>query len=135
MTRSKVIAAVRAYLTAHYTGPIAIHPETSAEEISPPYAVVRVGSAEYLYDRQAEILDINLLIGVFHDADTTTAETAEAQAAELFAMLDDADRLFSESSETLVWSALERIGSEASISETRWQHIAAFRGIVAPAAD
>lgn len=135
MTRATVIAAVREYLTAAYVGPVAIHPETSVEAMTPPYAVIRVGSGEQLYPGQAEIWDMSILIGVFHDADATTAGDAEAQAGEVFAMFDDPAGLFSSSTETLAWSALERVGTDASIVENRWQHVAAFRGIVAPAAD
>jgi len=135
MIRATVIAGVRAYLAATYQGPIAIHPETSVETIDPPYAVVRVGSGEQLYPEQAEIWDLNILIGVFHDADVTTPEQAEANAAELFALFRDPAGLFDSTEQTLVWSALERNGTDASIVETRWQHVAAFRGIVAPVAD
>lgn len=133
MTRATVIAAIRAYLTAAYEGPVAMHPETSTEAMEPPYAVIRIGSGEQMYPGQAEIWDMNILIGVFHDADTTTAEVAEAQAGAVFAMFDDPDGLFTSSAGTLVWSALERHVTEASIVETRWQHVAGFRGIVAPA--
>lgn len=135
MTRATVIAAVREYLTAAYRGPVAILPATSAEAMTPPYAVIRIGSGEQLYPGQAEIWDMSILIGVFHDADATTADFAEAQAGEVFAMFDDPSGLFSSSAETLAWSALERVGTDASIVENRWQHVAAFRGIVAPAAD
>ena len=135
MTRAKVIAAIRAYLTAAYEGPVALHPETSTEAMEPPYAVIRIGTGEQMYPGQAEIWDMNILIGVFHDADTTTAEDAEAQAGAVFAMFEDPAGLFASSAETLVWSALERHGTEASIVETRWQHVAGFRGIVAPAAE
>jgi hypothetical protein len=134
MTRATVIAAIREFLTANYRGPITILPETSTEELSPPYAVIRIGSGEQLYPGIAEIWDMNVLIGVFHDADATSAETAEAQAGELFAMLDDPALLFAHSAETLAWSALEYLTTEASIVEQRWQHVAGFRAIVAPAA-
>lgn len=135
MTRATVIAAVRNYLAAAYRGPVTIKPEASAETLAPPYAVIRVGSGEQLYPGQAEIWDMNILVGVLHDADVTTAEDAEAQAAEVFAMLDDPAGLIASSAATLVWSAFERIGTDASLAETRWQHIAAFRGIVAPVAE
>lgn len=124
---------MRAYLAANYTGPIALHPESDVETMAPPYAVLRVGTGEQLYPGQVEIWDINLLIGVFHDADTTTPATAETQSAALFAMLDNPVPLFAASSPTLAWSALERHSTEASIIETRWQHVAGFRAIVAPA--
>lgn len=135
MTRALVIKSVRDFLKSAYHGPVAIHPETSAEELSPPYAVVRVGSSEAMYPGVAEVWDMTILIGVFHDADTTTPEDAEAAAAEVFALLDDPAALEEFTAGSLVWSALERHGAEASIAETRWQHVAAFRAIVAPAAD
>jgi hypothetical protein len=135
MTRATVIAAVRNYLAAAYHGPVTILPETSAEALQPPYAVIRVGSGEQLYPGQAEIWDMNILVGVLHDADVTTAEDAEAQAAEVFALLDDPAGLIASSAATLVWSAFERMGTDASLAETRWQHIAAFHAVVAPAED
>ena len=135
MTRATVISAVRNYLAAAYRGPVNILPETSAETLAPPYAVIRIGSGEQLYPGQAEIWDMNILVGVLHDADVTTAEDAEAQAAEVFALLDDPAGLIASSAATLAWSAFERMGTDASLAETRWQHIAAFRGIVAPVAE
>jgi hypothetical protein len=135
MTRATVISAVRDYLISAYSGPVTILPETSGEELVPPYALIRVGSGENLYPGVAEVWDMNLLIGVFHDADTTTAETAEAQAGDLFALLDDPAPLFAASAASLAWSAFERLQTDASIQETRWQHIAGFRTIVAPAAE
>ena len=132
MTRSTVIAAVRAYLAASYTGPVAIHPETGSEDLSPPYAVIRIGSAEELYPGTAEIWDMNILVAVFHDADATTPADAEANSEGVFTMFDDPDGLITSSADTLAWSSFERLGSEASVIENRWQHIAGFRGIVAP---
>ncbi len=142
MTRATVITAVRDYLDAAYTGPVTILKETARGEMSPPYAIVRVGSGEQLYPGTAEIWDLNILVGVFHDADTTTAAAAEATAAAaeaaaaaVFAALDDPDPLYTASAAALVWSAFERNGTEASIVENRWQHVAVFRGVVAPVED
>lgn len=135
MTRATVIAAVRDFLTSAYHGPVAVHPESSTEAMQPPYAVIRIGSGDEMYPGQAQVWDMNILIGVFHDADVTTSEEAEAQAGEVFAMFDDPDPLFAASAETLAWSALERVATDASIQETRWQHIAGFRAIVSPAAE
>lgn len=134
MLRSTVIAAIHAYLSAAYNGPVSIHPETGSGELVPPYAVIRIGSGEQMFPGQAEIWDINILIGVFHDADVTPAATAEAQAAAVFALLADPEPLFTASQSLLVWSAMERTGTDASISESRWQHVAVFRGIASPAA-
>lgn len=135
MTRSTVITAVRDYLDAAYTGPVTILKETASGEMVPPYAIVRVGSGEQLYPGTAEIWDLNILVGVFHDADTTAAADAETAAAAVFAALDDPDPLYTASAATLVWSAFERTGTEASIVENRWQHVAVFRGVVAPVED
>lgn len=133
MTRSLVIAAIRDFIAATYEGPVAILAETSDTVFSPPYAIVRIGSGDQMYPGQAEIWDLNILVGVFHDSDTTTAEDAETAAAAVFASLDDPDPLYTATSATLAWSAFERHGTEASIAETRWQHVAVYRGIVAPA--
>jgi hypothetical protein len=133
MIRATVVSELCSYLADNYTGPVAIHPESSEEEMAPPYAVVRIGSGEQMFPGDAEVWDLNVLIGVFHDADTTTAETAESQAAEFFATLADPAGLFTASTATLAWSTLDRITTDASIVETRWQHIAGFHSIVAPA--
>lgn len=133
MIRATVIAAITAYIADTYTGPVAIHPETCVEAMDPPYAVFRVGSGDQLFPGDAEVWELNVLIGVFHDADATTAEDAESNAAELFDVIGDPSGLFSASSATLAWSALERVTTDASIVEQRWQHIAGFRAIVAPA--
>lgn len=135
MIRDAVIAAVREYLAAAYSGPVALHPEISTEAMEPPYAVIRIGSDEEMFPGDTEIWDMNILIGVFHDADVTTAENAEAQARAVFEMLADPAGLFESSDATLVWSALERVGTEASVIENRWQHVAGWRGIVAPVAE
>lgn len=133
MTRAIVIAAVRDFLLSVYTGSVTILDETGATVFDPPYAVVRIGTGEQMYPGQAEIWDMNVLVAVYHDADVTAAETAEANAAEVFAWLDDPMPLADSSEETLVWSAFERIGTDASVVESRWQHVAIFRAIVSPA--
>lgn len=133
MIRATVISAITDFLLDQYTGTVAIMPETGDDPMVPPYAVVRVGSGEQLYPGDAEIWDLNVLIGVFHDADDTDAATAESQAAGVFNTLADPDSLFTASSATLAWSAFDRVSTDASIVENRWQHVAGFRAIVAPA--
>lgn len=132
MIRATVIKRISDFLAATYRGPVTILTETSTAEMLPPYAVVRVGSAEELFPGQAEIWDMNILVGVFHDADSTTAATAEAQAAAVFAALGDGADMMVFSDDELAYSAWERNASEASINETNWQHVAGFRAIVAP---
>ena len=134
MIRATVLAAIQDYLEATYTGPVTLLKETSTEAMVPPYAVIRIGSGEQLYPGVAEIWDLNILVGVFHDADVTTATAAETAAAAVFAALDDPNPLEAASSATLAWSNFERTGTEASIVENRWQHVAVFSAIVAPVA-
>ena len=132
MTRSKVTRSIQQFLTDRYNGPIAIVTETDSETMEPPYAVVRIGSGDQMFPGDAEIWELNVLVGVFHDADTTTAETAEAQASELFRVLDDDAEMEAACSDDLAWSAWERTATEAAIVETRWQHVAGYHAIVAP---
>lgn len=131
MIRGKLIKIVEDFLQANYTGPVAITTETSEDLLSPPYAVVRVASGEVMFPGQAEVWDLSVMVGVFHDADMTSAASAEANAAALFAVLDDPSPLFTQSS-AVAWSAWERTGTDASISDNSWQHVGVWRAIVAP---
>lgn len=134
MIRATVLSAIQDFLSSEYSGPVTILKETANGEMAPPYAVARIGSGEQMYPGVAEIWDLNILVGVFHDADATTPADAESAAAEVFATLDDPSPLYTSSSATLTWSNFERVGTEASITENRWQHVAVFRAIVAPIA-
>lgn len=135
MIRATLTRSIITYLSDRYSGPIQIANETASDELFPPYAVVRVGSADAVMPGQVDLWDMNLLVGVFHDADATTAETAELQAAELFNALADGDDVISSVNSSVVLSMFQRISTEASIQETRWQHIAGFRTIAAPPLD
>ena len=134
MIRATVISALADFLSDPevYEGAISILKETAAGEMQTPYAIVRIGSGEQLYPGTHEIWDLNILVAVFQDADVTTAENAEAAAAGLFEILDDPAPMILATEGPLVWSAFERTGTEASIVENRWQHVAVYRGIVAP---
>jgi hypothetical protein len=132
MIRSTLTKRISDYLASVYDGPVAILTETDDGETQPPYAVIRCGSAESLYPGQAEVWDINILVGVFHDADLTTAPNAEAGAAAVFLCLEDAESLQAFCSDVLAFSAWERMTTEMSIAETNWQHVAGFRAIVSP---
>lgn len=134
MLRSDVIAAIIAYLQSAYEGDITILPQENDTEITPPCAVVRIGSAEDMGMGQAILWDMNVLVGVFHDADTTTISAAETAAAELFATLDDVESIFTSlSGQSLIPSAWVTLTQEAATGDHGWQHVAAFRLIVAPA--
>lgn len=132
MVRATVMKDVAAFLADRYEGPVTILRETSTEEMSPPYAVVRVASAENMYPGQAEIWDMTVLVGVFHDAESTTPEVAEEQAAAVFAVLDDDGGLMACFDDHLAFSMWERTASEVSIVESNWQHVAAFHTMVSP---
>jgi hypothetical protein len=130
MIRTKLTRRVSEFLSDRYNGPIQILFESGDADLNPPYCVVRVGSAENLYPGQADIWEINALIGVFQDSDTTSATTAEVLAAELFAVMDDGEALMAFCDDELAFSAWERLTTEAAIDETKWQHVAGFRAIV-----
>lgn len=133
MLRSKLIASLVGYLQANYTGSIPILPQESDADLFPPCAIVRVGSAEDMGYGQAEIWDMNVLIGVFHDADASSASSAEAEAAKLFATLADTDAVFAAlDSAGILPSAWLPLSIEASSGENGWQHIAGYRCIAAP---
>ena len=134
MLRSKVIRALQDYLQARYSGPVTILRQEGDDQISPPYAVVRSGTSQNIGGNQFDILEINLLVGVFHDADTTTPETAESQAHEIFDLLADPAEITAALAPQIIVSAWEFEIIEAERSETRWQHVAAFRIIASPAA-
>lgn len=134
MTRSNAIRAIQARLKAAYSGPIQILTEEDDETRNPPYAVVRIGSAEDLGMGQNIVWEFNVVVAVAHDADATTIETAEAQAATLFAVLDDPDNLTSHMTTAgVVMSAWQILTTEAGRDETRWQHFAGWRLVAAPA--
>ena len=75
-----------------------------------------------------------MIVAVFHDADYTTIETAEADAAALFDELADfndvAAHLDSGGFQTSVWHP-QLI--EAGREETKWTHFQTYRLIAGPA--
>jgi|688.fasta_scaffold861712_2 hypothetical protein len=135
MLRSKVIRALQDYLQAHYVGPIQILCQEGDDDVFPPYAIVRIGSGEDYGMGQADIWDFNVIVAVMNDADATTIEAAEEDAAGLFSTLDDPDAVIAYlHSRGVVASAWVPLTSEAGRDETRWQHFQGFRLIAAPAA-
>ncbi|MES2995908.1 MAG: hypothetical protein V4733_03770 [Verrucomicrobiota bacterium] len=133
MLRSDAIRAIQEFLIAEYNGPITILSQEDDAEKIPPYAIVRAGSAENSGMNQYDIWDINILVAVFHDADATTVETAEEQAAQLFDLLADPAQVAAYLSPKIVASWWEPLTVEASIMETHWSHVAGFRLVAAPA--
>jgi hypothetical protein len=135
MLRSKAIRALQDFLQANDNCPVAILCQEDDETVAPPYAVVRIGSAEDIGMGQVDIWDFNVLVAVFHDAEETTIETAEAAAAAVFAVMADPAAVIAYlATKGIVASAWVHLTSEAGITETRWNHIGAFRLIAAPAA-
>lgn len=134
MIRSDVIRKLTAYLGTAYSGPVLIVAQEDDGELSPPYAIVRVGTAESIGEGQVDIWQMNVLVAVFHDADTTSAETAEAQAEAVFAELADPDEVEAGIAPLVMSWWGDPSTMEASIAETRWQHVASYTLVVAPPA-
>jgi hypothetical protein len=135
MLRATVQRKLQAYLAEEYEGGITILTGEDDGEPQPPYALVRIGSAENIGEYQMEIWEFAVLVGVFHDADATGSEEAEDAAAHLFDLLQDADAVAEAMAPEVVTSWWEPVTVETSINNSNWQHIAGFRLVAAPAAD
>jgi hypothetical protein len=134
MIRSDIIKRLQSYLQTHYTGAITILTEEDDGNLTPPCAIVRVGSAEDMGANQAYVWDFNVIVAVFHDADDVTIETAETQAAALFDELadyEDVTAYFNSGNfKASVWHP-QMI--EAGREETKWTHFQTYRLIAGPA--
>lgn len=134
MIRSNIIKRLQSYLQTHYSGGITILSEEDDGDLTPPCAVVRIGSSEDMGANQAYVWDFNVVVAVFHDADDTTIETAETEAALLFDELADYNdvtaHLDSGGFQTSVWHP-QMI--EAGREDTKWTHFQTYRLIAAPA--
>lgn len=134
MLRTRLIRALQAYLRNTYVGPVAIHAEQDDAEVEPPFAIVRATSAEDMGAGQAELWDINIVVAVMHDADATTIETAETQAAELLATLREPAPVIEALAEAnIVASCFESLTIEAGNDGMHWQNFAGFRVVASPA--
>lgn len=134
MIRSDVIRRIQSYLQTQYDGDITILSEEDDGDITPPCAVVRIGTSEDLGLNQAIVWDFNVIVAVFHDADDTTIETAETDAGLLFDELSDFDavKTYLDAGGFLasVWHPQT---IEAGREDTKWTHFQSYRLIVAPA--
>jgi len=136
MLRTRLIRALQDYLKAEYQGPIKILAEEDGEEVSPPFTIVRVTSAEDMGFGQVDIWDMNVIVAVMHDADETTIETAEAAAATVFALLKEPAPVISHLADSgVAASCFETLTSEAGRDEFRWHHFHGFRAVVSPASE
>ncbi len=133
MIRSDIIRRLQSYLQTQYDGDITILAEEDDGDITPPCAVVRIGTSEDLGMNQAILWDFNVIVAVFHDADDTTIETAETDAAELFEELADFDavKAYLDAGGFLT-SAWHPQMIEAGREETKWTHFQTYRLIAAP---
>lgn len=133
MIRSDLIRRIQSYLQTQYTGDIVILGEEDDGDITPPCAVVRIGTSEDMGLNQAIVWDFNVIVAVFHDADDTTIETAETDAAELFDELADFDavKTYLDAGGFLT-SAWHPQMIEAGREETKWTHFQTYRLIAAP---
>lgn len=134
MIRSNIIRRLQSYLQTQYDGNITILTEEDDGDLTPPCAVVRIGSAEDMGANQAYVWDFNVIVAVFHDADDVTIETAETDASELFNELADYNDvtayLNSGGFQASVWHP-QMI--EAGREETKWTHFQTYRLIAGPA--
>lgn len=134
MIRSNIIRRLQSYLQTQYNGNITILTEEDDGDLTPPCAVVRIGSAEDMGANQAYVWDFNVIVAVFHDADDVTIETAETDASELFDELADYNDvtayLNSGGFQASVWHP-QMI--EAGREETKWTHFQTYRLIAGPA--
>jgi hypothetical protein len=134
MIRSNIIRRLQSYLQTQYDGNITILTEEDDGDLTPPCAVVRIGSAEDMGANQAYVWDFNVIVAVFHDADDVTIETAETDASELFDELADYNDvtayLNSGGFQASVWHP-QMI--EAGREETKWTHFQTYRLIAGPA--
>jgi hypothetical protein len=133
MFRVALLNALQAYLSAVCPAGVKVLKQEDDETIEGPYCLVRVGSMEDAGNGQAEIWDANILVAVSQDADSTTIETAEATAAEVFAVLADPEEIKNGLYPEIVVSWWQPLDQEAAMAGTRWQHIAGFRLIASPA--
>ena len=134
MIRTDIIRRLQSYLQTQYDGNITILTEEDDGDLTPPCAVVRIGSAEDMGANQAYVWDFNVIVAVFHDADDVTIETAETDASELFDELADYNDvtayLNSGGFQASVWHP-QMI--EAGREETKWTHFQTYRLIAGPA--
>lgn len=143
--RSALISAVVDYLAADTTVPVTVAPETGDADLAPPYAVVRISTAEAL--SQGEPLwQAMLLVAVTQDAAETSPVDAQAAAEATFAPVDftpragetnadaaerfDAFTAFCEA-RGLSISAFYAEDSQMAIAGESWQHITGFQVIAA----
>ncbi len=133
MIRSRCIRALQDFLQSRYHGPVSILREEGDGEIRPPYALVRVGSAENIGMGQADIWDLNVIVAVFNDADAVAIGPAEEEAAAVFAALaDPAAVIAGLATGGILASAWLPLTSEAGLDESRWQHFHGFRLLASP---
>lgn len=134
MLRTNAIAGLKEYLAGNYAGPVTILKQEGLGDLTPPYAMIRIGSAEDIGNGDWDIWEMNVIVAVFHDADATTIATAEAQATAVFAVLADEDDIISSLAATsVIVSAWRSETVEAGREETRWAHMAGFKLVAAPA--
>lgn len=134
MIRSDIIRRLQSYLQTQYDGDIVILAEEDDGDLTPPCAVVRIGSSENLGGNQAIVWQFNVIVAVFHDADDTTIEDAETDAAELFDELADVESVMAFlDAGGFITSAWLPMMIEAGREGTKWTHFQTYQLIAAPA--
>lgn len=133
MIRSRVAKAITQHLIERYDGPIQLSQEDSGDMLTPPCAVVRIGSSEDMGMGQYEVYDMTVLVGVFHDYAETSAADASDAAEQIRSLLVDPEEMAATLGQhEFIMSSWQPTGMETNIDETGWQHVAVFRLIVSP---
>lgn len=133
--RTMCLTAIQEFLQANYEGSVTILKQEDDASLQPPYAIVRIGSAEDIGLGQYEMWDLNVIVAVFHDADAVSIETAESAAAEVFAVLAASDDLIAFlEDEGVIASAWDSLTTEAGYDGNAWQHFQGYRLIASPQA-
>lgn len=123
--RTRVIESVATYLEAQGCA-MPVHREVDTSTVTPPYALVRVGSSTPLAPGQCDIEEFLVYVAAIQDADVTTADAAEEAAGALFALMDT-DYIAHAASHGVLVSTIEGLTTEVTIASGLWQHFAHIR--------
>jgi hypothetical protein len=117
---SKVVAD---FLRDRYKGRVRVHDSKSVLDMSSfPLAVVYVERSEPLSPGYS-IAECMVRITVMHDAEKDAPESAEQDAAEVFAVVEESElQEFAEAAEMLISSATP-VEDRLEFVEMRWQHV------------
>jgi len=136
MTRSDIIRCIADFLIEE-DSPVPVLREVGTDDADIfPHTLVRAGTSQNLAPGQAILWDLNALVGVFHDAEASTADAAEEAAESVFKLLEDAAALTAfAAARGILISGFHHVTTEAALEGMTWRHIAGFQVIAAPDSD